>query len=59
MKCPMCRVPTLAQEISYVSTSRQQTDKNEEDIVVKVGSELMTAQDILRKTRCKDFAWKF
>ena len=36
MKCPMCRIPTVAQEISYVSTARTQTEEVEDSVTVKV-----------------------
>lgn len=36
VKCPMCRIPTVAQEISYVSTARSQTKETEENVTVKV-----------------------
>ena len=36
VKCPLCRVPTVAQEISYVSTTRSQGDQASDDITVKV-----------------------
>ena len=36
VKCPMCRIPTLAQEISYVSTGRSQDKDTEENVTVKV-----------------------
>ena len=36
VKCPMCRIPTIAQEISYVSTARTQKEESEENISVKV-----------------------
>ena len=36
VKCPMCRVPTIAQEISYVSTARTQTEQVDENVSVKV-----------------------
>ena len=36
VKCPMCRIPTIAQEISYVSTARTQKEESEENIAVKV-----------------------
>ena len=36
VKCPMCRIPTIAQEISYVSTAKTQKEESEESISVKV-----------------------
>lgn len=36
VKCPMCRIPTVAQEISYVSTARTQTEEVEDSVTVKV-----------------------
>lgn len=36
VKCPLCRIPTVAQEISYVSTARTQTEEAEEKVTVKV-----------------------
>ena len=36
VKCPMCRIPTIAQEISYVSTARSQKEESEEKVSVKV-----------------------
>jgi len=43
----MCRVPTIAQEISYVSTSRTQTEEVEENISVK-GSHSTKVEAIVR-----------
>ena len=36
VKCPMCRIPTIAQEISYVSTATTQKEESEENVSVKV-----------------------
>ena len=36
IKCPLCRTPTLTQEISFVTTSRKHLDQEEIDISVKV-----------------------
>ena len=36
VKCPMCRIPTIAHEISYVSTERSQTKEADENVTVKV-----------------------
>ena len=41
VKCPMCRIPTIAQEISYVSTARTQTEESRENISVKVPDKIL------------------
>jgi len=47
VKCPMCRIPTLAQEISYVSTTRSQTKETEENVTVK-GSHSTKVEAVVR-----------
>lgn len=47
MKCPMCRIPTLAQEISYVSTARSLDKDTEEHVTVK-GSHSTKVESVVR-----------
>jgi len=47
VKCPLCRVPTVAQEISYVSTTRSQGDQASNDITVK-GSHSTKVEAVVR-----------
>lgn len=47
VKCPMCRIPTLAQEISYVSTARSQDKDTEEHVTVK-GSHSTKVESVVR-----------
>jgi len=43
----MCRIPTVAQEISYVSTTRSQTKETEENVTVK-GSHSTKVEAVVR-----------
>lgn len=47
VKCPLCRIPTVAQEISYVSTATSQADKAHDSVTVK-GSHSTKVEAIVR-----------
>ncbi|XP_068707085.1 E3 ubiquitin-protein ligase SHPRH-like isoform X2 [Montipora foliosa] len=47
VKCPLCRIPTVAQEISYVSTATSQTDTAHDSVTVK-GSHSTKVEAIVR-----------